>query len=56
MERRYTKHRNWSTKDAPMNLSLRRFVIDVFSMTTLLTLLTALKFLGVTKGANRITC
>lgn len=56
MERRYIKHRNWSTKDAPMNLSLRRFVIDVFSMTTLLTLLTALKFWGVIKGVNRITC
>ncbi|EHO73536.1 hypothetical protein HMPREF9140_00411 [Prevotella micans F0438] len=55
MERRYTRHRNWSTKDAPMNLSLRRFVIDVFSMTTLLTLLTALKFLGVEKGVNHIT-
>lgn len=56
MERRYTRHRNWSTKDAPMRLSLRRFVVDVFPKTTLLTLLTALKFLGVEKGANRITC
>ena len=55
MGRRYNKHRNWSTKDAPMNLSLRRFVIDVFSMTTLLTLLTALKFLGVIKGVNHVT-
>ena len=56
MERRYTRHRNWSTKDTSMNLSLRRFVVEVFPMTTLLTLLTALKFLGVEKGANRITC
>ena len=35
-----------------MNLSLRRFVIDVFPITTLLTLLTALKFLGCNKGCK----
>ena len=35
-----------------MNLSLRRFIIDVFPMTTLLILLTALKFLRCRKGCK----
>ena len=38
-----------------MNLSQGRFVVDIFLMTTLLPLLTALKLFGVEKGVNHVT-